>query len=239
MELRYIAPGGTEYQLLAGSDGGPFIAAESLTGLVGVFEDTPVSVVGVPGGRVDFRDRVVKPMEGGFQLVVFSTQQWRQARRDFSTRQPGLLMLTGEHQFELPVRLSAPLPAPSTVPSAGTALEVALIADGGVWLSSAKGTGAVTVTNWGDAPVWPKVVFSGVGKVVLPSGAQVSLPAVTGEHVLDLSRGGTGAAVNVTSGSRVPVDAVAEMVPVGATRTFHTEGPARLEWKIGVFDPWI
>lgn len=239
MELRYVAPGGAEYRLLAGSDGGPFIAAESLTGLVGVFEDTPVSVVGVPGGRVDFRDRVVKPMEGGFQLVVFTREQWAKARRDFSTRQLGLLVLIGERRFELPVRLSAPLPAPSTVPSAGTALDVALIADGGVWLSTGKGTGAVTVTNWGDVPVWPTIVFSGVGKVTLPSGTTIPLPSVTGEHVLDLSRGRAGTAVNVVSGSLVPVDAVAEMVPVGATRTFRTEGPVRLEWKIGVFDPWI
>lgn len=238
MELRYIAPGGAEYRLLDGSDGEPFIAAESLTGLVGVFEDTPVSVIGAPGGRVDFRDRVVKPMEGGFQLVVFTREQWTKARRDFSTRQPGLLVLIGERRFELPVRLSAPLPAPSTVPSAGTALDVALIADGGVWLSTGNGTGAVTVTNWGDVPVWPKIVFSGAGKVTLPSGTTIPLPSVTGEHVLNLSRGGTGVAVNVVSGSLVPVDAVAEMVPVGATGTFRTEGPVRLEWKIGVFDPW-
>lgn len=237
--LKYVSPTGHEYEFLNGSDGGPFVEMDTLTGFVGVFEDTPVQSVGVPGAVVDFRDRVVQQMTGAFTLVVFSRGQWGQARRDFSTREYGTLILDSGRRFELPVRLAESLPTPGHVPAVGSRLEVSMIADTGVWLSRASGKGAVTVTNWGDVPVWPEIVWKGNNQsVVLPSGVGFPLPYVMGTHRLPLNRRASGKAVGEESSSVVKTDAVGEMVPVGATREYKVTSNARVEWSVGVLDPW-
>lgn len=239
--MRYVSPDGNSYELLNGGAGTPFIEYDTLSGLVGVFEDTPIESVGVPGARVDFRDRVVKQLEGSFTLVVFDAEQWEQARRDFSPRRHGTLVLESEERFELPVRCSTVLPPPGVVPEAGQRLEVALISDAGVWECSLSSTlNSVTVTNWGDVPVWPEIVWNGAGgPVTLPSGAKFTLPAVTSEHRLPLARNASGKAVNTSTGATLATDAVGESIPVDETRTFITPTSARLNWKIGVLDPWI
>ena len=237
--LKYVSPTGTEYEFLNGSDGEPFVEFDTLSGFVGVFEDTPVQSVGVPGAVVDFRDRVVQQMSGSFTLVVFSRGQWEQARRDFSTREYGTLILDNDGLFELPVRLAESLPTPGHVPEAGKRLEVSMIADAGVWLSRASATNKVSVTNWGDVPVWPEIVWKGANQsVVLPSGAGFPLPRVDGEYRLPLDRRASGKATSESTGDVVKTDAVGEMVPVGATRQYTVTGGARVEWSVGVFDPW-
>ena len=40
--LKYVSPTGTEYEFLNGFDGEPFVEFDTLSGFVGVFEDTPV-----------------------------------------------------------------------------------------------------------------------------------------------------------------------------------------------------
>lgn len=237
--LRYVSPTGREYEFLNGSDGEPFVEMDTLTGFVGVFEDTPVQSVGVPGAVVDFRDRVVQQMEGAFTLVVFDRGQWEQVRRDFSTREYGTLILDSGLRFELPVRLSESLPTPGHVPAVGSRLEVSMIADTGVWLSRASATNSVNVTNWGDVPVWPEIVWEGSNQsVVLPSGVRFSLPRVSGEYRLPLDRRASGKATSEATGEVVKTDAVGEMVPVGATREYTVTSNARVEWSVGVLDPW-
>lgn len=237
--LRYVSPTGVEYEFLDGSDGEPFVEFDTLSGFVGVFEDTPVQSVGVPGAVVDFRDRVVQQMPGSFTLVVFSRGQWEQARRDFSAREYGTLILDNDGLFELPVRLAESLPTPGRVPEAGSRIEVSMVADAGVWLSRASATNKVSVTNWGDVPVWPEIVWKGKDQsVVLPSGVGFSLPYVMGTHRLPLDRRASGKAVGEESSSVVKTDAVGEMVPVGATRRYTVTGGARVEWAVGVLDPW-
>ena len=237
--LKYVSPTGHEYEFLDGSDGEPFVEMDTLSGFVGVFEDTPVQSVGVPGAVVDFRDRVVQQMTGAFTLVVFSRGQWEQARRDFSTREYGTLILDNDGLFELPVRLSESLPTPGHVPAVGSRIEVSMIADTGVWLSRASSTGIVNVTNWGDVPVWPEIVWKGNNQsVVLPSGVGFPLPYVMGTHRLPLDRRASGRAVGEESSSVVKTDAVGEMVPVGATRQYTVTSNARVEWSVGVLDPW-
>lgn len=237
--LRYVSQTGREYEFLNGSDGEPFVEMDTLTGFVGVFEDTPVQSVGVPGAVVDFRDRVVQQMEGAFTLVVFDRGQWEQVRRDFSTREYGTLILEGDRRFELPVRLSESLPTPGHVPAVGSRLEVSMIADTGVWLSRASATNSVNVTNWGDVPVWPEIVWEGSNQsVVLPSGVRFSLPRVSGEYRLPLDRRASGKATSEATGEVVKTDAVGEMVPVGATREYTVTSNARVEWSVGVLDPW-
>jgi len=237
--LKYVSPTGHEYEFLDGSDGEPFVEMDTLSGFVGVFEDTPVQSVGVPGAVVVFRGRVVQQMTGAFTLVVFSRGQWEQARRDFSTREYGTLILDNDGLFELPVRLSESLPTPGHVPAVGSRIEVSMIADTGVWLSRASSTGIVNVTNWGDVPVWPEIVWKGNNQsVVLPSGVGFPLPYVMGTHRLPLDRRASGRAVGEESSSVVKTDAVGEMVPVGATRQYTVTSNARVEWSVGVLDPW-
>ena len=237
--LKYVSPTGRKYEFLDGSDGEPFVEMDTLSGFVGVFEDTPVQSVGVPGAVVDFRDRVVQQMSGAFTLVVFSRGQWEQVRRDFSTREYGTLILDNDGLFELPVRLAASLPTPGHVPAVGSRLEVSMIADTGVWLSRASADGIVNVTNWGDVPVWPEIVWKGKDQsVVLPSGVGFPLPYVMGTHRLPLDRRAGGKAVGESTGKAIKTDAVGEMVPVGATRQYTVTSNARVEWLVGVLDPW-
>lgn len=237
--LRYVSPTGVEYEFLDGSDGEPFVEVDTLSGFVGVFEDTPVQSVGVPGAVVNFQDRVVQQMPGSFTLVVFSRGQWEQARRDFSAREYGTLILDNDGLFELPVRLAESLPSPGHVPEVGSRIEVSMVADAGVWESVVSGSGTVEVTNWGEVPVWPTVVWSGAGgDVVLPSGVGFRLPQVSAEHRLSLDRRASGKAVNSLTGAKVNTDAVGEMVPVGQSRSYTVPSGVKLEWRVGVFDPW-
>lgn len=247
-ELVYTSADGVVLDLFDGSGGGPFVEVDSLSGFVGEFEDTVVSSPGVPGGRVDFRDRVVAPLTGSFTLVVPSREAWGVVREAFSTRRYGTLRLvSGRRVCELPVRLKVSLPSPGVRPGVGGRVQVDLVSDGvggGVWLSRAVSRdSSVTVTNWGDVPVWPEVVWSGAGgRVVLPSGVGFTLPAVVGEHRLPLARVNAGRVFGpdgeVDRALSREVGAVSEMVPVGESREYQVPDGAVLVWSVGVFDPW-
>lgn len=247
-ELSYVSPDGRHhFEMFYGEDG-PFIVLDSLSGLVGEFQDTPIQTVGVPGARVDFRDRVVAPMTGSFTLVVLSVEQWLSVRQAFSTTKYGRLELRSEGRiYSCPVRLSASLPAPQAAPKHGSTVEVSLVSDGdrgGVWSRSYQSDKkSVTVTNLGDVPVWPTVEWEGSGgAVTLPSGATLELPAVDRPHFLPLARNKAG---KVTSDRGFEpevtkkIGAVGEQVPVGEERTFSLPGGAKLHWREGVLDPWI
>ena len=247
MRLRYVSPDGFElFEGLSGRTSGPFIEQGTLTGFVGVFEDTDVQVPGVPGAFVDGRDRVVQPLTGSFAVVVHSLDEWQKVRRGFSTSRVGELVLThGTREYRLPVRLAEVPQSPGDVPRSGSRVEVQLRGDGGVWLETRSATTAsVTLRNDGDVPVSPTVVWSGAGGVVtLPSGARFTLPAVTGEHRLSLAPENSGR-VLTPAGKHNPalsdqVGAVGERVPVRASRRFAVPEGARLEWELGRFDPWI
>lgn len=238
--MKYVAPSGGVYEFLTGSDGQPFIELDTIEGLVGTFEDTPIQVVGETGARVDLRDRVIHRLEGTFTVVVFSREQWAGLVRDFSTTTPGVLVLdVGGVGFELRVKLATPLPFPTVVPQAGVRITVSVIADAGVWECPVSSEGTVEVANFGDVPAWPEITWSGAGGVaVLPSGASFTLPAVETEHVLPLARSASGVAHDAR-GRRLRVDeVVSEMVPAGETRTFVVPAGARLITRVGVLNPW-
>ena len=245
--LTYTSPGGEHFEMLEGGDK-PTIVLDSLTGLVGEFEDTSVRSLGVPGARVDFRDRVVAPMTGGFSLVVQSAEQWAMARAAFSTHRYGTLTLdVGDVKRTAPVRLSASLPSPGGRPKMGSQIQVALVSDGpggGVWSERLQAmTQSVTVTNYGDVPVWPEIAWSGAGgDVYLPSGASFRLPPVSGEHRVSLARGERGRVYGPAGFDKDltrTAGAVGEATPVGESRVYRVPSGARLEWSVGVLDPWI
>lgn len=229
----------------SGRDSDVFIEMDSVDGFVGQFEDSGVQSVGVPGQSVDFRDRVVQPMVGGFTLVVKSVEAYGEARRLFSTREVGVLSVVGEQRVDLPVRLAESLPAPASLPDVGARVAVRLVNDAGVGLVSMAQSGpSVTVTNWGDVPVSTEIDWDGVsGPVTLPSGASFALPYVSERHTLRLDRRHAGEVYD-TEGRYVPglteqIGAVAELVPVGGEHTYRIPGAAVLRWSVGVLDPWI
>lgn len=242
-EIAYLSPT-EEMKIGSGRDSDAFIEADTLTGLVGQVEDTGVTTIGASGHAVDFRDRKILPTEGGFTLVVKSADAWARARRAFSTTRAGTLVVTATHRCALPVRLAQPLPPPGVVPRTGARIEVNLISDEGAWrIPSASDSPTVTITNTGDAPIWPRITWQGAGgTVTLPSTATFTLPPTTTPHTLHTDRRRAGQVMDAT-GVAAPevarqVDVVSEMVPVGAVRTWQIPNGARLEWDVEVLDPW-
>lgn len=242
-KISYLSP--TEEMVIGcGRDSDVFIEADTLTGLVGQVEDTGVATIGESGQAVDFGDRKILPTEGGFTLVVKSADAWARARRAFSTARPGTLVITATHRCTLPVRLTQPLQPPGTVPRTGARIDVQLISDGGTWrISNTSAASMTTITNTGDAPIWPRITWQGQGgTVTLPSTAIYTLPAVDTPHTLHTNRRRAGLVVD-DAGVDAPqvarqVDVVSEMVPVGQSRTWGIPNGARLEWDVEVLDPW-
>lgn len=108
-------------------------------------------------------------------------------------------------------------------------LTVPVVCFDGVAKSSVMtGKETVTVTNYGDVSVWPKIRHEGAGGVVTnPSGAKFTLPRATEETIIDLDP-----RVLRLEG------AFPESVPPGATGVWVLPAGAQLEWTLGVADPW-
>lgn len=233
-------------EISSGWESDAFIEEESVDGFAGLFEDTGVQSVGVPGQHVDFRDRVVHPMDGGFTLVVKSPEAYARVRRWFSTTPGGYVSITGSQRVEIPVRLAESLPSPASVPRTGTRIAVRLVADGGVGLIPMSQAGpTVTVTNWGDVPVSLELDWERTsGRVTLHSGAWFTLPYTQQRRTLKLDRRHAGEVYD-QDGVHLPaltkqVDAVAEEVPPGAEHTITLPNANVIaKWNVGVIDPWI
>jgi len=108
-------------------------------------------------------------------------------------------------------------------------LTVPVVCFDGVAKSSVMtGKETVTVTNYGDVSVWPKIRHEGAGGVVTnPSGAKFTLPRATEETIIDLDP-----RVLRLEG------AFPESVPPGATGVWVLPAGAQLEWTLGFADPW-
>lgn len=242
--IRYLSPDG-QITIDTSARKEVFIEYDTLAGFVGQFEDTGIESVSMSGQRVDYRDRRVLPTEGSFTLVMKSRAAWVEARRGFSTREAGTLIIEGQSRCQLPVTLSESLPAPSFIPGVGARVEVNLICREGAWRIPASSTGPrVEVTNFGESPVWPRVFWEGAGgQVTLPSGAKFTLPSVTSGRVLHLDRWRAGQVYDMNGvldrDSTREVGAVCEQTPPRSTREYQIPVGARLEWEVEVFDPWI
>ena len=242
--LVYVSPAGQQFGLIGtGRATEVYAEADTLDGLVGTFEDTQLQLAGVPGARIDFRDRVIPPLEGSFTVVARSVQAWREFRRAWSTRTPGTLELFVDDRQAIPatlqVRLSAPLPFPATVPRTGARIPVGIIADGGLWNQPEQtGHGTVTITNTGDVTLWPAITAGPTGgTVTLPSGAGFTLQP---GNTVDFA-GGTvtmRASAADTTPPPAPPGAVAEGVPPGQARTYTAAADATITWSMKVLDPW-
>lgn len=112
--------------------------------------------------------------------------------------------------------------------SAETLMVPVVCFDGVAKTSTMTGTNTVTVTNYGDVPVYPKIRYSGAGGVVTtPSGATFTLPRSAEETIVDLDP------------KVLRLDgAFPEGVPPGSTGVWVLPAGAQLEWTLGVADPW-
>lgn len=245
-QLELITPRGEKINLINDGDPGPIaVEAGTIEGLTGVFEDSPVETVGASGQSVDFRDRKIKPITGVLGVVVQDPEYWHSFRKAFSVWEYSMLILSLPNaRYRLPVRLESSFAFPASIPKRGDRVTVPVISDEpGAWLLSVDGQDTVTVTNYGDIPVWPKIVWEGAGgQVVLPSGAHFTLPEVDELHELSLSRQNSGF-VRDKSGAvdralTKQVGAVGECVPRGKERTYQLPDGVRLLWDVGLLDPF-
>lgn len=252
--LRYVAPSGREWPLMAEAHRGVWVNEDSFEELMGLRADTAVTAAGVPGQRVT--ESQFTPI--GFTLactVVGRVDRpadlvWADFRADWvatTSHTPGVLLLDndGGSLLRIPVRLNGRLPGPPRNPSELEVLSVMVpvVGDGGRWLQRLTDTGSVTVTNVGVGVVWPEIVWQGAGgAVTLPSGAALTLPPVAEERRLLLSPWESHA-VLTPAGDLDPalhstLDVVGEGVPEGTSRTYAVPVGARLEWDLGFLDPW-
>lgn len=240
MELSWTSPGGRRWPLNSKNHDGVFVELDTLVGGTGTWEDATLTIPGRPGQVVSHGDVQIKPFELEVTLVVADPDAWVEFRAGLSPFRDGVLTLSVSNglAFQVGARVRPGLGLPSQRPRVGSRLQVTFVADAGVWSHQASGTGRVVVTNWGDAPIWPEVVFSAPGVMALPSGVQVALPAPTSMWRLPLGRehGGTVYDKAGNSVGRVPV--LGECVPVGDAREYVVPEGATLMWSVQVVDPW-
>jgi len=251
----YTSPAGVAWPIATpGGATGVVLREEGVDGLVGQVTDTALTAVGVPGQVVDAQQ--VGPMTGKLSVDLHPTPTsslsevvsgWRRA---WSHRDAGVLEVSSPTLGPLSarVRLAESMPALPADPSGLLSLEeqeVSVVCDEGVWFSSwQSGTGTVQVVNSGDARVWPRIEWTGSGRVTMPSGAPAVLPETTAVRILDLD---PAESLVVTSTSGVPdyerwralASAVLpEGVPPGARRTYTLPAGATLRWRLAYLDPW-
>lgn len=251
-KIRYYSPEGHEWVLM-GDEWLAGIKSGGIDGLVGDGDDVTIARVGDVGQSLDSFQP--KPMTGTLTVLVRGDDAadvdavWAEFRSGFSRTRQGTLVVESPSQvLSAGVRLSGPISNPDEDPTSGGIVrdvQVPLVADQcGWWTNWLSETGTVTVTNWGDLTVWPKIRWNGSpGTVTLPSGAKLSLPRAAGERVVSLSMAQAGF---VTDKEGMPDfklreqmrGAYPEGIPAGEKRTYQVPQGAALEWQIGVLDPW-
>lgn len=246
---------GSEWPLVAEEHRGVFLEEGLWEGLLGTMEANATAGVFGVAGQVVQRGGRVPSMSGTLRCVVDDSRGavWRtfgEFRRAWSTVSAAVLSVVDEagQRFFAECRLAAPIAPLSQVDREWgfERFSVQVVVDSGVWRSPVvvPGGGAVTVTNWGDVNVWPKIEWSGAGgAVVVPSGARFTLPRVSAPRTVDLNPT-TGCVVTDLEGR---VDRAAwvglrtaifpEEIPPGETRRFTLPAGALLHADVGVFDP--
>lgn len=179
MRLEYTAPNSPPVDLFD-NDLGVWVEQDTIEGFVAQIEDNPITTVGVPGARVDPRDRTIAQMRGAFTLVVATPEQWAKARTWFSTTTVGLLSLTHSgRSLATLVRLASPLAFPPSVPTAGARIRVELVADAGLWFERHEQRGnTLQLDNDGPVACAPYLYLdhTDAGTLRLPSRLELPIP---------------------------------------------------------------
>lgn len=260
MRLEYTAPNSPPVDLFD-NDLGVWVEQDTIEGFVAQIEDTPITTVGVPGARVDLRDRTIAQMRGAFTLVVAIPETWAKVRTWFSTTRVGLLRLTHSgRSLATLVRLASPLAFPASVPTAGARVRVELVADAGLWFEQHEHRGNTLQLNNSDGVVtsapYLYLAPADAGTLRLPSGLQLSIPQAKQREQgwLSLAARDYGAVFKqppqqypreLLTGRTTQLRAaqvVGEDTPPGHQRVYtftptSTTTPL-WRWYIGRFDPW-
>lgn len=162
-------------------------------------------------------------------------QVYREFRQGWSLEKPCTLAVTADHvegTFYLDLWLDQPLPGVSVDMRrrTSTVLPVQVVNPTGLFRSETQtGTGLVTVTNWGDGVIYPKIRNIGPGGIVTsPSGATWTLPPSTqAQTTLDLD----------PRELRQP-GVFPEGVEPGDRQSWSLPQGATLEWSVLIADPW-
>lgn len=254
VRLSYLSPHGREWRLIGPEHDGVWVVDGGITGLVGSGEDSASTLPGVPGHRVEAVE--VPPVDGALTVRAGDgaggvPETFSRFRSDWSFRVPGRLVLSGDDGAG-PVwaraRLAGPIAAPAHHPAElrGLVFEVPVRLDDGLWWETiSSDTDSVTVTNTGDVFVRPRVEWNGPGgRLIMPSGAAVTLPAVDSPRVLVLDNSRSNVVrdpdgtVDTGLWPSMVADLLPEGVPPGEARTYWIPGGATLHWDIGHLDPW-
>lgn len=256
-ELSLFSPSGESWDITS-SDWSAGLRAGGIEGMVGVPTDVPIVVPGWPGQVV--ASQRIPPMEGTLRLAVRGVGAKSAAdvrssiRRALSTRVPSVvLQLRGSSYGTVSagLRRSGEVSAPRVDPRSEDVIlgvDVPVKEDLGFWSTSeVTGQGIVTVTNFGDVDIYPRLTWEGDGgDVIMPSTASFNLPALEDgqRRTLELSPAESMVVLD-DDGEVDPVlwkmlrgVVLPEMVPAGQARTYHLPDGATLAWRLGVLDPW-
>lgn len=249
--LYYVSPRGRRFDLITPGGGyrDVFIEKDTLEGLVGEYEDEGRVIPGMPGQVVDYRDRVIRPMTGGFTVRAMTVAGAEAFRRGWSSHRHGTLWLnTDVVTAYAKVRLAQFIAAPAAKLQTGSALQVKLICDDGVWkipFESAGGDVGEGPINTGDTIVYPRLrwerntrlTYRGRGvDVTLSAGA----PVVFDSHPMRYGAWNERTGQRDKQLSKSIHDAgffmagVAPGSPIG-----YTVAQGTVLYELGVLDPWM
>lgn len=231
-----------------------YLVEDSVAGFVSTFQDTMLSVAGMPGGWANPLDRVIPPIEGEFSVVCETAAVARRFIESLTVADP-MRLDWGERY--LIVWLSE-LPAlPGSDYLGAREVKLKFVGREGVWRGPTENN--VTVTNTGDVPVWPSIVWFGECEVTTPSGARFTLPDIPDSVLVLLTQPGESLAVVEStlppgSISNFPLPyqtrllpnvwrdvrrvALAECVPVGEVASWKLSRGSLL-WECCYFSPVV
>ena len=254
MKLLLITPDGREIDLLQEGDWYRSVAYGGVSGLVGTVVSSSVTAVGVPGETIT-HDQIPK-MTGELTLHIAAgkghppvDEAAAEIRRGVQSKKDSTLVLdmeNGQPVVSTPVRRNGAIAPPVEVLDGAdyTEMKIPLQSRLGGWLEDPRTeAGTVTVTNHGDTFLWPTILTTGTGNILLPSGNTYTLPNAPGakisldpytSHEVVLPDG----TVDEAASELTEVMNLGEGVPEGESRTYVTTGGVKLMWQTLILDPW-
>lgn len=259
--LVWVGADGVEWPLTGAEIRGVFVESRTVGDFTGVREITSTSLIGVTGERVGAHDGEIKPIEFELGLVFSSATKFghhgdpSELFHDFcrgcSSRKKGYLKIvdTLHPTVGLPcVVLKVPVLEQINKRQGAFRGVFKFYCDSGLWVVPlSEGTQRiVTVTNFGESTIYPKIRWKGLGgEVQTPSGSTFILPRVDDWRVVSLVPKGSGEVLDLAGVLDEPLwkkirgQVVFEGVPVDAKRTYTIPEGAELIWEVGVLSPWL
>lgn len=256
--IEYVDPRGRRWNLSTGEQG-VVLLADGVSDLKPQRATEGLRLAGVPGQVVRPGSSRVEPVTATLSVLVDPGSAQLSMREVW----PGWVSAwshdsAGRIEYYAPglsqprwmeVRLGdegMPLPGRSPLEQRHISLDVPVVSDSGlVYETGSSSEQIVTVTNRGVAFVWPRLRWKGAGgRLSLPSGAGIDVPATVEERVLYLDPVESGVvlkpdgSIDEALWARLRGGFITEPVPPGEQRRFGIFAGASLEWDTGFDSPW-